>query len=255
VPVGGSRTSDKLEVSWLTNRGRERPNNEDSCLALPERGLIMVSDGMGGEAAGEVASRHVAEWLPGLLEERLDRIDAEDTHAIEAALEDAIRVLSHRVREEASTLGDGAKMGATLTMALAAPPRLHTAHIGDSRAYLLRRGRLSRLTHDHSVVGTLLERGIISAEQAIGHPMRGQLTRYVGMGGKVLPDVSHTEPKRGDLILLCTDGLTNEIPDERIRELLQGTDRLVAACRELVDEANRAGGRDNITVVLARWVA
>ena len=255
LPASGMLCSDALEACWLSDPGRHRTNNEDVCLASLEQGLLLVSDGMGGEAAGELASRYVAEWLPRLLEEHTGDVDRSDTSAMQEAISDAVRVLNHRLRSESSALTDGAKMGATLTMGLCAPPRLYVAHLGDSRAYILRAGRLIRLTHDHSVVGTLLERGIITPDQAVGHPMRGQLTRYVGMGGNAGPDVTRTRPEAGDLIVLCTDGLTDEISEERACELLTEADGLSAACRALVDEANRMGGGDNITVMLVRWNA
>jgi serine/threonine protein phosphatase PrpC len=255
LPASGACESDVLEACWLTHPGRQRANNEDVCLVSLDEGLILVSDGMGGEAAGEFASRYVAEWLPRLLAEHIDSADRTDVHAMHGAIEDAIRVLNHRLRSESSALPDGAKMGATLTMVLCVPPRLYVAHLGDSRAYVLRAGRLIRLTHDHSVVSTLLERGIITPEQAAGHPMRGQLTRYVGMGGNAGPEISRMRPETGDLVVLCTDGLTDEVPEQRICELVLEADGSSAACQALVDEANRLGGSDNITVILARWNA
>ena len=251
LPTSGTRRSETLDVSWLTDRGRERANNEDACLALPDQGIILVSDGMGGEAAGEVASRHVVEWLPPLLTERLVPVDNADAHAVERAVAQAVQALSQRILAESSGLDYGAKMGATLTMILWVPPRMYVAHVGDSRAYLLRSGRLTRLTHDHSVVGTLVERGIITPDQAVGHPMRGQLTRYVGMSGSLRPDVSRMRPETGDMVLLCTDGLSDQVPDERICELVLRADGLSAACHALIEEANDAGGRDNITAMLA----
>jgi protein phosphatase len=171
---------------------------------------------------------------------------------MEDAIEGAVRALSQRVFAESSALRAGAKMGATVTMGLFVPPRLYISHLGDSRAYLLRDGRLTRLTRDHSVVATLIKRGIITPDQAVGHPMRGQLTRYVGMGSEAKPDISLTKPKPGDVFLLCTDGLTNEVSEQRLAELILEAEGLSTACRSLVDEANRSGGRDNITAVLAR---
>jgi serine/threonine protein phosphatase PrpC len=255
LPASGALSCDAVETCWLTDPGCLRANNEDVCLVSLEQRLLLVSDGMGGEAAGELASSYVAEWLPLLLAEHLGPVDPADVHAVQAGIGDAIRVLNHRLRSESSALPGGAKMGATLTMVLCMPPRLYVAHLGDSRAYLLRAGRLVRLTHDHSVVGTLLERGIITLQQAAGHPMRGQLTRYVGMGGNSGADISRMRLEAGDLVVLCTDGLTDEVPEQRICEIVLEADGLCAACKALVAEANRLDGSDNITVMLARWNA
>jgi protein phosphatase len=244
-----------MQVCWLSDRGLERENNEDAWGALPGEGLAFVSDGMGGEAAGELASRRVVEWLPSLLAEHLGPTEASDPHAVKAAVADAVRTLNYRIRAEASGLGGVARMGATLTMVLFVERHAYVAHVGDSRAYLLRDGRLRRLTRDHSVVGTLVERGIITPEQAANHPMRGQLVRYVGMGGDAGPDVAAICPQGGDLILLCTDGLTAEVGDAQIREMILGADGMAEACHALVDAANRAGGFDNTTVMLVRRTA
>jgi protein phosphatase len=230
-----------------------RTVNEDCCLALPEDGLLAVSDGMGGEHAGELASRHVTEWLPRLLAEHVDALPNPTTAEVEGAIRDAILVMNHRMRTESSTLDGLSKMGATVTMALVRGANAHIAHVGDSSAYLVQAGELRRLTRDHSVVGRLLESGAITEEQAGYHPMRGQLSRYVGMGGNAPADVTTLELEDGDRLLLCTDGVTIGIKDEEVQALLLDNDDLDAAPRLLVEAAKAANGRDNITVLLAEW--
>lgn len=244
-----------LDVSWATDVGRMRTANEDCCLALPEEGVLAVSDGMGGEHAGELASRHVTEWLPGLLAEHVHSLPNPTAEEVESALRDAILVMNHRMRTESSTLDGLNKMGATVTMALVHGAKAHIAHVGDSSAYLIRAGELRRLTRDHSVVGRLLESGAITEEQAGYHPMRGQLSRYVGMGGNAPADVTTLELEDGDRLLLCTDGVTIGMKDEQIQALLVDNEDLDAAPRLLVETAKQANGRDNITVVLAEWRA
>jgi protein phosphatase len=222
---------------------------------MPQEGLLAVSDGMGGEHAGELASQHVTEWLPGLLAEHVDVLPNPTAEEVESALRDAVLVMNHRMRTESSTLDGLSKMGATVTMALVRGAKAHIAHVGDSSAYLVRAGELRKLTRDHSVVGRLLEAGAITEEQAGYHPMRGQLSRYVGMGGNAPADVTTLELEDGDRLLLCTDGVTIGIKDEEIRAILMDNDELDAAPRLLVEAAKAANGRDNITVLLAKWHA
>ncbi|MHC4789068.1 MAG: PP2C family protein-serine/threonine phosphatase, partial [Planctomycetota bacterium] len=190
----------QLDVGWMSDVGTIRRNNEDCCLARPRQGLIAVSDGMGGESAGEIASQCVVDWLPALVEEHVGRLQEPETRQVEAALRDVINVVNHRLRSESSALDGFHKMGATVTMALLRDARAHLAHVGDSSAYHFHDGRLQRLTRDHSVVGRLVEAGAITPEQAVGHPLCGQLSRYVGMGGNSAADVFTVELSPGDLL-------------------------------------------------------
>jgi serine/threonine protein phosphatase PrpC len=248
--AAGQCSAGGLEVCWVSDLGVGRENNEDACLALPEKGLLIVSDGMGGEYAGELASRLVVEWLPALVAEQVGGVENPSVHDVEAGLREAVVILNHRVRIERSTFAGSLKMGATVAMALVRGALAHLAHMGDSRCYLWRDGRLERLTRDHSVVGTLLERGAITPEQSECHPLRGQLARYVGMGGEVRADVRTVELRDGDRLLLCTDGLTDALPDDVIQDLLGRHEEVSLACQALVAAAR---SRDNITVLIARW--
>ena len=146
-------------------------------------------------------------------------------------------------------------MGATVVMALVQDDRAFIAHMGDSRAYLLRRGKLRPLTDDHSIVGILLRTGEIRPEEAEHHPARGQLSRYVGMEDEVYPDVRTVRLASGDRLLLCTDGLTGMVPDDTIMGLLAVSEEPQVACDHLVEAANAAGGKDNITAVIVDWQA
>lgn len=249
----GQCSGSGLSVCWASDLGCVRENNEDSWIAGPEDGLLAVSDGMGGEEAGEVASQWVVEWLPGLIEEHVGRLKDPSPQEVEHALRDAVRALNHRVRAEKSDLDGISKMGATVTVALVRGSLAHIAHMGDSRAYLLHAGSLQRLTRDHSIVGMLLERGFITPQEARTHSMRGQLSRYVGMGGDGEPDLTAIELREHDRLLLCTDGLTDHLTDDEIREFLACHEDIGLACHALVDAANAAGGRDNTTVLIAEW--
>ncbi len=249
----GHESAGPLEVCWMSDVGLLRENNEDACLALPEEGMLILSDGMGGEPAGEVASERIIKWLPDLVRSHVPPSDKVRKREVESALRDVLVALNHQMRQESSSLDGASRMGATVTMALIRGSVAHIAHMGDSRAYIIRGPRMHRLTKDHSVVGTLVERGIITPEQAENHPMRGQLSRYIGMGGEARGEVTAVRLKKGDRLLLCSDGLTGSLTDEEIMQAISVDGDLRQGCRRLVEAANAAGGRDNVSVVLASW--
>ena len=144
-------------------------------------------------------------------------------------------------------------MGATVVLAMIKRRSAYIAHMGDSRAYLFRDNQLKQLTEDHSIVGILLRHGDITPEEATEHPAKGRLSRYVGMEGKVYPDVRSIAIKKEDRLLLCSDGLSGMLNDRNIAELLIMHPDPQAACKALADAANSAGGTDNITVVIVDW--
>lgn len=226
--------------SELTDVGRQRQANEDSFLVREP--LFIVADGMGGAQAGEVASMTAVQAFenglpPGNPEE-----------ALQATIGLANRTIHDQAHADSSLAG----MGTTITAAALDPEdeMVVIGHVGDSRAYRLRDGILQRLTKDHSLVEEMRRRGQITEAQAEDHPQRSIITRALGPEPEVLADIQSVPTAPGDLFLLCSDGLTTMLGDERIKELLIGSTSLDAATRALVDEANRAGGRDNITVVL-----
>jgi protein phosphatase len=240
----------RLQAACATDRGRVRSTNEDSLLLELERRLFIVSDGMGGEQAGAIASKAVVTVLPGLIGEQISRARPANDKAIERALREAIVRLSARLRDESAGRAGMQGMGATVAVACLRGRKAHLAHMGDSRIYILRGSRLQRQTEDHSVVALLLKLGEISAQDAKRHPARGKLSRYVGMSGEVFPDVRTVRIRVGDRILLCSDGLTGMLSDDEIRRLLEANADPKTACNALVAAANNAGGRDNITVLI-----
>jgi len=228
-------------ASALTDTGRRRPQNEDTFVCDPP--LFAVADGVGGAQAGEIASRLAA----ATLEER--RPDTQGEETLVALLRKANdRIYGHALEDPAA-----AGMGTVVTALLVdeAAGTVAIGHVGDSRAYLLRDGRLEQLTPDHSLVGELVRAGQLSTEEAEQHPHRSVITRAVGTEPSV--DV-HTDTHAvapGDLYLICSDGLTDMVRDEQIAELIAAADNdPEAAAEALVVAANRAGGIDNITVVL-----
>jgi PPM family protein phosphatase len=227
--------------------GRTRSGNEDSYFC--GRTVFAVADGLGGHQGGEVASAAAVEPLAAL-----DGREFADPAEAAEALAEAVRQANAAILDRAA--GDPGLwgMGTTVTAAaVAGDHHLQLAHVGDSRAYLFRGGSLEQLTTDHTVVGELVRRGRLTSEQAAIHPERSILTRAVGLDPRIpvdTPDPLELSP--GDQVLLCSDGLTEVVPDVKIAQLLAADPDGDAACRSLIDAANSAGGPDNITVVLLR---
>ncbi len=272
-----------LSVAGLTDVGRQRDLNEDNFYfkvvqASDEGplGLFVVADGMGGHLAGEVASH----WAVGTLKRELAplfrpqdtsatrRLDAEALAAVGSGFTvrleetDLARLLHHAVeRANQVLLGyarthseEAGDMGSTLTLAVIEGERVTVAHVGDSRAYLYRKGQLRQLTEDHSVPGALLKQGRIEPGELQDHPHRHILYRSLGLKPQVDVDIySSLVLEVGDSLLLCSDGLWDMVyPNERLAGYLASQARPLAICRRLVNAANEAGGEDNITVLLVR---
>ncbi len=229
------------ETTERTDTGRQRRGNEDNYFARAP--LFVVADGMGGAQAGEVASKIAVEVFEQGLPE-----DGSPEERLARRVQDANRLIYERSVAEHEQAG----MGTTLTAALLDEQQLAIAHVGDSRAYLFRDHALQRLTSDHSLVGELVRQGKLTEEQAEEHPQRSIITRALGPEPTVDVDTWTYPVRAGDVLLLCSDGLTSMIAEERIADVLSTSADLRVAADRLIDEANAAGGRDNITVVLFR---
>jgi protein phosphatase len=240
----------KLASQGLTDVGLRREANEDAYLVDPGRGLFAVADGMGGHAAGEVASRLAIETLATSLAPD-EFPDSEE--AMRDALVVAIQAANERIAQEIRAREALRGMGTTVVAALCRGSRLVVAHVGDSRAYLVRDGAIERLTRDHSWVNEQVQMGILSEEEAQRHPFRNVITRALGSAEPVNVDTVTRSLKHGDILLLCSDGLNGLVLDDAILEhVLASPGDLEKAARSLVDAANAAGGDDNVTVVLLR---
>lgn len=234
-----------FEVGYLSDKGRVRKNNEDSFYVGKEIGLFVVADGIGGHNAGEVASRMAVEHIRTYIEGALLSVDD-----LKSLLNEAIintnKVIYERSLEDDSLSG----MGTTIAVTLVRDGELYVAHVGDSRAYMLsENGELMRLTEDHTVVSGWISRGMITKEDARRYPMGHKLTRAVGVKDEVEVDIE-VFPYTNELVLLCSDGLTDMVEDEEISAVLAKTSDPQEACDRLVDLANQRGGRDDITVVV-----
>lgn len=229
------------ETIVRTDVGRQRRSNEDSSFASAP--VFVVADGMGGAQAGEVASQMVVEaFTEGVPEEGTPE------ERLSVVVQRANKEIHARSRSDAASAG----MGTTVTAAYLDEDSVALAHVGDSRAYLLRDGELSRLTEDHSLVEELLRGGKLTEEEALEHPQRSVITRALGIEPIVEIDTWTYPLCPGDVVLLCSDGLTSMLSEQQVQRVMVGSPDLGEAGDRLIAEANAAGGRDNITVVLFR---
>jgi protein phosphatase len=243
---------ERLRWDWAaaTDVGRVRAKNEDCYLADGEAGVFAVADGMGGHAAGEVASRLAVRVTDKRLLECTEETEKAD--CLRSALLEANRAIREASREHPSRAG----MGTTATTLLVeANGQYAIGHIGDSRAYLLRDGHLRRLTEDHTYVQQLVNRGRLTDEQARLHPRSSLLTRALGTDDHVDVDLYRGSLHPGDRLLLCSDGLTGMMSDRQLADLLGSVPDPKALVDRLILVANEAGGSDNITVVVVDAVA
>lgn len=241
VRIGESEAS-SVELSWhaLTHVGHRREINQDSFVALPP--IFAVADGMGGHAAGEIASQAVVRRLADVAVGNVTRSD------LETALNDAVDDIELQVHE--AELGTGTTVTGILLETHNGQPVWSVFNIGDSRVYLAFDGKLSRLTVDHSVVQHLIDTGQISPEEAEFHPHSNVITRAVGMNEAPLPDYVSIEVQAGQRLLICSDGLTKELTDSGILHYLDAAATAEDAAEDLMRESLGNAGRDNITVVV-----
>jgi protein phosphatase len=249
-----------LKAVGLSHVGRQRQHNEDSFLVADQAHLYLVADGMGGHAAGEIASRiavdSISEFIfhskedDGTWPHAYDENYRKTTNRLMAAVRIANTRVLEAMRKDARLRG----MGTTVVACLADEDFLAVAHVGDSRAYLIRDGQLSRLTNDHSWVFEQVQAGMLTEAEAEKHPLRNVITRALGGALSVNPDAAEVETKSGDIVLLCSDGLTGMVPEEEILRLVTENQDLDQACQQLIDKANERGGLDNVTAILVKSV-
>jgi len=241
-----------MRAAAATDRGRVRPANEDSVLADARAGILIVADGMGGHQAGEVASDLAVSTIHLSLKEALARPNPVEPD-VPRLLSEAIEQANHAIWSRAAADWGLRGMGTTAVVAFSPGEPLWIAHVGDSRAYLVRGEGLVRLTQDHSLVGQMVLAGEITAEEARTHPMRNVISRCLGTEKTVQPEIQRLTWAPGDTLVLCSDGLTGMLEDREIEEAIRAAgDDLDAACRTLISLANARGGKDNISVIMAQ---
>jgi protein phosphatase len=251
----------KISYQAVTDIGRKRKGNEDALFLNPEQRLFVVADGMGGHAAGEVASKIAVDSinefvaLTGGDEEitwpfGLDETISYDGNRLKTAIRHANRRVLEATREKTEYEG----MATTVAAVLVDGDLANLGHVGDSRIYLWSEGKLGLLTSDHSWVNEQIQSGVISADQARNHPLRNVVTRALGGKQDLSVDMQVRKMKAGEMLLLCSDGLTTRVSDEEIARVLgEAGGDVNQAAHSLVEAANAHGGEDNITVVLLKF--
>lgn len=261
MPFGAAVTVDlstSLEFAARTDTGRVRPHNEDAVLANPRLGLALLADGMGGYNAGEVTSAMAITLLGDELAKALDgnRTEARPLDGAfwaRTMLEREIATANSAIYEEAQNQPQYAGMGTTLVAALFHDDRLTIAHVGDSRLYRLRDGDFQQLTRDHSLLQEQLDSGMISAEEARHSSHRNLLTRALGVDPAVEAEIQEHDVKRGDIYLMCSDGLYDMVEElDMVRILASEPANLESCADQLIAMANDNGGHDNVSVILVR---
>lgn len=251
----------QIDAFGLSDVGRQRQHNEDNFLVEESTGLFLVADGMGGHAAGEIASRIAIDSI----QEFIDQTDEEDgtwPHGYDDRLSRTTNRLIAAVRLANGRVIDAMKkdsrlrgMGTTVVASLLDNSVLSLAHVGDSRAYLLRDGRIARVTNDHSWVFEQVQAGMITEEEAERHPFRNVITRALGGASSVMPDASEVDLQPGDRVLLCSDGLSGMLSEADMTKIVAEAPDAETACRRLIEAANDRGGHDNITAIVIKVVA
>jgi len=252
----------KITHAALSDVGRKREHNEDSFVVVERDSLFVVADGMGGHAAGEVASRIAVNAMAEFIGST--RKDAEitwpyeyDTNLSVASnrLKTAIRIANQRIIDTISQKRELEGMGTTLVAVLVSDGVACIAHVGDSRSYLARDGKLTQLTGDHSWVNEQIKLGFLTKEEAVRHPFRNVVTRALGSKEDVQVDIAETELRENDTLLLCSDGLNTMVDDATILEIVTAANGdMDTAATQLIAKANEHGGEDNVTAVLIRAV-
>jgi serine/threonine protein phosphatase PrpC len=249
----------EIEFGARSDIGRMRENNEDNLRVAPEIGLFVLSDGMGGQSSGEVASALASETVIAHCREasqypsvpftgkRIEGI-SETGNRLASAIRLANRTVHHAAQQNARQTG----MGATLVATMIDGERASVAHVGDSRIYRFRHGELERLTQDHSFIAEQVRQGLMSEQEASNSNLQNVLLRAIGVDAEVEVEVNEELFTEDDTLLLCSDGLTKELSDTRIAAVLASIDDPEAAAEQLVKLANDAGGSDNITVIVLR---
>ena len=251
----------RIEVAGQTDVGRKRTHNEDNFAIMPEFGLYVVADGMGGHASGEIASKMAIDTLREFFESTAEDPERTWPYRMERGkgyeenrLITGVKLCNLRIFEQAQRNARQRGMGTTLVALFAVEDGVYVAHVGDSRVYRVREGELEQLTEDHSLLNDYKKMKRLTEEEIRNFPHKNVIVRALGMKDSVKVDTRLEEPRAGDVMLLCTDGLCGPVQDQEILQIVQSTTELPQVVGRLIDAANERGGPDNITCVVARWV-
>lgn len=240
-----------IQVGFKSDTGLRRKNNEDSCFVIPEDKIYMVADGVGGGNSGEVASRTAVSFIAEYVKKNpLKNIKSRDD--IKEYFLDCVEKVNSLICKLAEEKEENSGMATTLVLAYVNRRKAYILNVGDSRAYLMRKGSLTQITEDHTYVNTLVKSGAITEDDAKYHSKRHIITKAVGGDTEISPDIFEVKLVKDDILLLCTDGLHGEVEEADIVEILDSGKPMSELCNMLITKANRCGGNDNITVVCVK---
>ena len=256
----------KLIVAARTDQGLVRPNNEDNFYISEEKGLLVVADGMGGHASGEIASKMaidiIRDYFDNIIGEKEKLIGKYNEEFSETTnrVGSAVRLANMAIHEASQSNPEWQGMGTTLDAVSLNDKRLSIVHVGDSRVYLVRAGYIEQLTDDHTLVHEQVRRELLTKEEAEVSDMKHILTRALGIREEIDVDLDELTLADGDILILCSDGLSTMVPDDDMLSVVTSVNDPAAACETLIDMANDNGGKDNITVIVAyikksNWVS
>ncbi|QOX62479.1 Stp1/IreP family PP2C-type Ser/Thr phosphatase [Anoxybacterium hadale] len=236
------------QVGFKTDRGRKRGRNEDSLFVMPKEEIYIVADGVGGQNSGELASTMAVKGIAEYIKSRPLK-GAENEDELRSYFLDCMRLVNDLIYQASKQSPENAGMATTAVLLYLNKRTAYFINIGDSRAYIYRDGQISQVTEDHTYVNELVKGGSITRAEAENHPQKNMITRALGGDDKVLPDFYRLDTNKGDIIILCTDGLYGEVAVDEICSMAAVTSSMSTLSRKLVERANENGGHDNITVI------
>ena len=252
----------RIEVAGHTHVGMKRNHNEDNYLVMAEERLFCVADGMGGHSSGEIASKIAVDEISEFFKMTARDVEATWPYKMDKSksydenrLSTAIKLANSRIFERANTEQKFKGMGTTVATVHFVAANAYVGHVGDSRVYWFRQGQLKQVTEDHSLLNDYLKAKKLTPEEIDAFPHKNVIVRALGMKDTVQVDLNRFETQDGDVFLICSDGLSGMVPDASIQEVLTKVHDLDTAGKQLIDLANANGGNDNVTCVLARWLA
>lgn len=240
-------------VGGLSDIGLVRENNQDSFFVSKdlEFPLFIVADGMGGHKAGEIASNMAVSTIKNIFLINKENLNSEEE--IVSTIKEAIEKANHKIYQKSKENLEYEGMGTTVTIAYIFKNEIYIGHVGDSRAYYVDDNNIVQITEDHSLVNELIKNGSITKDQGKNHPQRNIITRAIGTSNDIKADIHTMEYKENDKLIICSDGLTNMLNEDKIIEVVNGDGDIMEKCEKLVLNAKRNGGLDNITVVMIKF--
>ena len=237
-----------VQIGFKCDKGIMRQNNEDACFVVPGRNVYVVADGVGGNNSGEVASRTAVSEIARMVNEAA-MVQYRSPEEIFGFFADIIEDVNEQIYQMGLQSQQNRGMATTIVTAYIRMNSAYIANIGDSRAYLFRSGKLGQITRDHTYVNELIDKGVITEDEAEHHEQKNVITKALGTEHRADPDFYKVDLESNDILLLCSDGLYGEVPAEKIAQILKTDQNMNDMCTSLVQEALAAGGRDNITVI------